>query len=123
MTRTTLELALPLQTPKGERLATTYDLTCSRPHPRGIFSGSGLEPGTLRPQSRDLATRPLQPFAGRGHHNTFFKKCFAIQVNLEFTVPTASSWRNFMCRHQMLFWMCSTLFIALLRMRHLKTRD
>ncbi|GBM93853.1 Protein O-mannosyl-transferase 2 [Araneus ventricosus] len=34
-----------------------------------------------------------------------------------------SSWHNFMCLRQVLFWMCSTLFIALLRMRHLKMRD
>ncbi|GBN52592.1 hypothetical protein AVEN_53526-1 [Araneus ventricosus] len=34
-----------------------------------------------------------------------------------------SSWRNFMCRRQILFWLCSTLFIAFLRMRHLKMRD
>ncbi|GBN44587.1 hypothetical protein AVEN_137743-1 [Araneus ventricosus] len=34
-----------------------------------------------------------------------------------------SSWRNFMCRRQILFWMRSELFIALLRMLHLKRRD
>ncbi|GBN71404.1 hypothetical protein AVEN_90135-1 [Araneus ventricosus] len=45
MTRTTPELA-PFSpnfhaTPTGGRLATTYDLTCNRPHTRRIFSGIG----------------------------------------------------------------------------------
>ncbi|GBN23273.1 hypothetical protein AVEN_35958-1 [Araneus ventricosus] len=43
-------------TPTAERLATTYDLTCNKPHTRRIFSGSRFR--TLRPQSRDLTTRP-----------------------------------------------------------------
>ncbi|GBM50111.1 hypothetical protein AVEN_185497-1 [Araneus ventricosus] len=29
-------------TPTGGRLTTTYDLTCSRPHTRRIFSGIGF---------------------------------------------------------------------------------
>ncbi|GBM23440.1 hypothetical protein AVEN_181563-1 [Araneus ventricosus] len=29
-------------TPTGGRLATTYDLTCNRPHTRRIFSGIGF---------------------------------------------------------------------------------
>ncbi|GBM58243.1 hypothetical protein AVEN_85842-1 [Araneus ventricosus] len=64
MTRTTTELAPPSPnfhaTPTGGRLTTTYDLTCNRPHTRRIFSG-GFEPGALRPQSRDLTTRPPRP--------------------------------------------------------------
>ncbi|GBM09602.1 hypothetical protein AVEN_29448-1 [Araneus ventricosus] len=46
-------------------LTTTIDLTCNRPHTRRIFSGSGFEPGTLQPQSRDLTTRPPRPFRER----------------------------------------------------------
>ncbi|GBL84376.1 hypothetical protein AVEN_117150-1 [Araneus ventricosus] len=46
MTRTTPELAPPSAnfraTPKGGRLATTYDLACNRPHTRRIFSGIGF---------------------------------------------------------------------------------
>ncbi|GBN62148.1 hypothetical protein AVEN_216724-1 [Araneus ventricosus] len=57
MARTTPELASPSSnfhaTPTGGRLATTYDLACNRSHTRRIFSG--IEPGTLRPRSRDLA--------------------------------------------------------------------
>ncbi|GBM69003.1 hypothetical protein AVEN_55430-1 [Araneus ventricosus] len=45
MTRTTPELAQPSTsfhaTPAGGRLTTTYDLACSRPHTRRIFSGIG----------------------------------------------------------------------------------
>ncbi|GBL98709.1 hypothetical protein AVEN_8613-1 [Araneus ventricosus] len=33
------------------------------------------------------------------------------------------SWRNFICRRQIILWICSALFIALLGMRHLKSRD
>ncbi|GBM80440.1 hypothetical protein AVEN_83027-1 [Araneus ventricosus] len=43
MTRTTPELTPPSPnigtTPTGGRSATTYDLTCNRPHKRRIFSG------------------------------------------------------------------------------------
>ncbi|GBM05223.1 hypothetical protein AVEN_173643-1 [Araneus ventricosus] len=45
MTRMTPELAPPSPkfhaTPTGGYLATTYDLTCKRPHTRRIFSGIG----------------------------------------------------------------------------------
>ncbi|GBM15889.1 hypothetical protein AVEN_258433-1 [Araneus ventricosus] len=34
-------------TPTGGRLATTYELTCKRPHTRRIFSGIGFEAETL----------------------------------------------------------------------------
>ncbi|GBN99695.1 hypothetical protein AVEN_194701-1 [Araneus ventricosus] len=47
-------------TPTAGRLTTTYDLTCNKPHTRRIFSG------TLRPQSRDLTTRPPLPDNERG---------------------------------------------------------
>ncbi|GBL76147.1 hypothetical protein AVEN_234432-1 [Araneus ventricosus] len=61
MTRTTPELA-PLSpnfnATTGGRSATTYDLTCNRPHARRIFYGIGFELRTLRPQSQDLTTRP-----------------------------------------------------------------
>ncbi|GBM04204.1 hypothetical protein AVEN_41024-1 [Araneus ventricosus] len=43
MTRTTSELAPPPQTSAlHQRLATTYDLACNRPHTRRIFSGIGF---------------------------------------------------------------------------------
>ncbi|GBN74549.1 hypothetical protein AVEN_153219-1 [Araneus ventricosus] len=49
---TTPELALPSPsfraTPTGGRLATTYDLTCNRPHKGGSSVESGFEPATLR---------------------------------------------------------------------------
>ncbi|GBM50046.1 hypothetical protein AVEN_172927-1 [Araneus ventricosus] len=65
MTKTTAELAPPSPnfhaTPTGGRLATTYDLECSRPIHGGSSVESGFEPGTLRPQSRDLTSRPPQP--------------------------------------------------------------
>ncbi|GBN31657.1 hypothetical protein AVEN_174850-1 [Araneus ventricosus] len=64
MTRTTSELAPPSPnfraTPMGGRLATTYDLTCNRPHTRRIFSGIGFR--TCDPSGPDLTTtlpRPL----------------------------------------------------------------
>ncbi|GBO00242.1 hypothetical protein AVEN_116532-1 [Araneus ventricosus] len=67
MTRTTSELA-PTSTNfratlTGRRLATTYDLSCSRPHTRRIFSGTGFESATLRSRGRDLTTRPPWPHA------------------------------------------------------------
>ncbi|GBN70497.1 hypothetical protein AVEN_256454-1 [Araneus ventricosus] len=44
--RTTSELAIPSPnfhaTPTGGRLATTYDLTCNRPHTQRIFSEIGF---------------------------------------------------------------------------------
>ncbi|GBM63435.1 hypothetical protein AVEN_120560-1 [Araneus ventricosus] len=63
MTRTTPELAPPLQTskatPTGGRLTTTYDLTCNRPHTRRIFSGIGSRTWNPSPK-RDclLVPRP-----------------------------------------------------------------
>ncbi|GBM52310.1 hypothetical protein AVEN_126391-1 [Araneus ventricosus] len=60
MTRTTPELAPPLQaSPAGGRLATAYDLACNRPHTRQIFGGIGSR--TLRSQIRDLTTSPPRP--------------------------------------------------------------
>ncbi|GBN88796.1 hypothetical protein AVEN_250810-1 [Araneus ventricosus] len=48
-------------TPTGGRLATTYDLTCNRPHTRRIFGGIGFQACDLSvPRSR-LTTRPPQP--------------------------------------------------------------
>ncbi|GBM43431.1 hypothetical protein AVEN_18602-1 [Araneus ventricosus] len=57
MTMATLELA-PLSpnfrtTPAGGRLATTYDLTCNRPHAWWIFSGIGFR--TPRPCHKAIA--------------------------------------------------------------------
>ncbi|GBM49956.1 hypothetical protein AVEN_44656-1 [Araneus ventricosus] len=48
-------------TPRGGRSATTYNLTCNRPHTRRIFSGIGFRIWNLRPQSQDLTTRPPGP--------------------------------------------------------------
>ncbi|GBM80018.1 hypothetical protein AVEN_203781-1 [Araneus ventricosus] len=45
----------------GERLATTYDLMCNRPHTRRIFSGIGFRTWNLRLQSRDVTIRPPRP--------------------------------------------------------------
>ncbi|GBM66538.1 hypothetical protein AVEN_179162-1 [Araneus ventricosus] len=48
-------------TPTGGHLATMYDLECSRPHTRRIFSGiefRALSPPTLK---RNLTTRPPRP--------------------------------------------------------------
>ncbi|GBM73515.1 hypothetical protein AVEN_103945-1 [Araneus ventricosus] len=53
-------------TPTGGRLATTYDLAYNRPHTRQIFGGIGFRSGTLRPQSRDLTTRPPRPLDVEG---------------------------------------------------------
>ncbi|GBN39986.1 hypothetical protein AVEN_73269-1, partial [Araneus ventricosus] len=65
MTRTTPEMLPPSPnfhaTPAGGRLTTTYDLTCNRPTHGGSSVESGFEPGTLRPQSWDLTTRPPRP--------------------------------------------------------------
>ncbi|GBO05487.1 hypothetical protein AVEN_57977-1 [Araneus ventricosus] len=65
MTRTTPELEAPSPSfhaaPTGGCLATTYDLACNRPIHCGSSVESGFEPGTLRPQSRDLTTRPPRP--------------------------------------------------------------
>ncbi|GBL97102.1 hypothetical protein AVEN_254138-1 [Araneus ventricosus] len=61
MTRTPPGLAPPLQTSaphqREDVWPPTYDLTCNRPNTRRIFSGIG----NLRPQSRDLITRPPWP--------------------------------------------------------------
>ncbi|GBM33506.1 hypothetical protein AVEN_273003-1 [Araneus ventricosus] len=45
-------------TPVGGRSAPTYDLMCSSPLIRRIFSG------TFRPRSRDLTTRPTRASPG-----------------------------------------------------------
>ncbi|GBN43448.1 hypothetical protein AVEN_243419-1 [Araneus ventricosus] len=89
MTRTTPELATPLQTSASHQQPSipvdskpyglvggsglwephqlvdvwtiTYDLTCNRSNRRRILVESGFEPGTLRPQRRDLTTRSPRP--------------------------------------------------------------
>ncbi|GBN99635.1 hypothetical protein AVEN_207155-1 [Araneus ventricosus] len=77
MTRTIPELAPPSKfrtTPKGGRLATTYDLTC--PHTRRISGGIGvsyLEPSgpeaeTLPPGHRGLSITGREEFQ---IHNQF----------------------------------------------------
>ncbi|GBM51456.1 hypothetical protein AVEN_147136-1 [Araneus ventricosus] len=59
MTRTTPELPPTSPnfstTPEGGYLATTYYLTCNRPHTQRIFSGNGFR--TLRPRSQNHTTR------------------------------------------------------------------
>ncbi|GBL99023.1 hypothetical protein AVEN_57031-1 [Araneus ventricosus] len=61
VTRTTPALATTSPnfraTPTGEHLATTYDLSCNRPHTRRIFSGIGF-----RTYDPPVPTLPL------GHH-------------------------------------------------------
>ncbi|GBN49481.1 hypothetical protein AVEN_151004-1 [Araneus ventricosus] len=67
MTRTTPELA-PLSpyfhaTPSGGCLATMYDLACTRPHTRRIFSGIGFRtwnPPSPKPRPYHLATAALK---------------------------------------------------------------
>ncbi|GBN68533.1 hypothetical protein AVEN_111886-1 [Araneus ventricosus] len=78
MTRTTPELAPSLQTSitTEGRLATTYDLACSRPHTRRIFSGIGFR--TLRPQSRDLTTRPPRPWCQLKQLNGGSTRCLTV---------------------------------------------
>ncbi|GBM64576.1 hypothetical protein AVEN_56550-1 [Araneus ventricosus] len=65
MTRRTPELSSSLQTSTPHQREDVwplmYDLTCNRPNTRRIFSGTGFRAGTLRPQSRDLTTRPPRP--------------------------------------------------------------
>ncbi|GBN85898.1 hypothetical protein AVEN_248868-1 [Araneus ventricosus] len=59
----------------GGRLATTYDLTCNRPHTQQVYNGIGFgfEPGIPWPQSRDLTTRPPRPDSmGRGIKRWWF---------------------------------------------------
>ncbi|GBM07258.1 hypothetical protein AVEN_25507-1 [Araneus ventricosus] len=48
-------------TPTGGRLATTYDLTCNRPHTRRIFSGIGFRTwNSAAPRPRPLGHRGLR---------------------------------------------------------------
>ncbi|GBN27546.1 hypothetical protein AVEN_61955-1 [Araneus ventricosus] len=61
MTRKTPKVPRFHATPSGGRSATTYDLACDRCIHGGSSVESGFEPGALRPQSRDLATRPPWP--------------------------------------------------------------
>ncbi|GBM09867.1 hypothetical protein AVEN_241198-1 [Araneus ventricosus] len=42
-------------------LATVYDSACGRPIHGGYAVELGFEPGTLRPQIRDLTTMPTRP--------------------------------------------------------------
>ncbi|GBO42991.1 hypothetical protein AVEN_146001-1 [Araneus ventricosus] len=62
MTRTTPELACPLQTsaPAGGRLAKTYDLARNKHIHGGSSVESGFELGILPVRSRDITTRPSQ---------------------------------------------------------------
>ncbi|GBL84706.1 hypothetical protein AVEN_191151-1 [Araneus ventricosus] len=48
-------------TPTGGRLVTTYDIACSRPHTRRIFSEIGFRAWSPLAHSRDPTTRPLRP--------------------------------------------------------------
>ncbi|GBM52780.1 hypothetical protein AVEN_34194-1 [Araneus ventricosus] len=63
MTRTTPELAPPFRnfraTPAGGRLAIAYDLACSRPHTRKVFSEVGF-------QACEPPSVSFQPEVGRG---------------------------------------------------------
>ncbi|GBN12333.1 hypothetical protein AVEN_241526-1 [Araneus ventricosus] len=70
MTRTTPELAPPLQTSAPLRRediwSLPYDLACNRPHTRWIFKGIGFRTATLRSRGRDPTTRPPRPFLHGG---------------------------------------------------------
>ncbi|GBO35780.1 hypothetical protein AVEN_199554-1 [Araneus ventricosus] len=65
MTRTTPELAPPLQTPTPRQQEDVWPLRMVQRAAGPIHGGSsvesGFEPGALRPQGRDLATRPPRP--------------------------------------------------------------
>ncbi|GBN13686.1 hypothetical protein AVEN_199731-1 [Araneus ventricosus] len=77
MTRTTPELAPPLQTsaPAGVQLAPT-DLTSS--------AESGFEPGAFRPRGRDLTTSP-----------TKFIGCFFFHYSFDKRIKFVSKWSLF----------------------------
>ncbi|GBM95803.1 hypothetical protein AVEN_165503-1 [Araneus ventricosus] len=67
MTRTTPELASPLQTSTSHKREdvwlSTYDLTCNRPHTRRIFSGIGFRtwnPPVPRPRPYHYATEAFE---------------------------------------------------------------
>ncbi|GBM46669.1 hypothetical protein AVEN_261049-1 [Araneus ventricosus] len=66
MTRTTPELAPPLQTSAPHQLKNvwplTYDLACNSPNTRRIFRGIGFR---TWPQNRDLTTRLPRPQTDR----------------------------------------------------------
>ncbi|GBL72237.1 hypothetical protein AVEN_115206-1 [Araneus ventricosus] len=72
MTRTTPELAPPLQTSTPHRREDVWPLRMNWRATGPIHGGSsvesGFEPGTLRPQSRDLTTRPPRPFIGQKNY-------------------------------------------------------
>ncbi|GBM38885.1 hypothetical protein AVEN_83870-1 [Araneus ventricosus] len=67
MTRTTPEVAPSLQTSSPHQpedvCSPTYDLTFNRSSTGWTFNGIGIR--NLRPQSRNLTTRPQRP---RGHY-------------------------------------------------------
>ncbi|GBM85217.1 hypothetical protein AVEN_251382-1, partial [Araneus ventricosus] len=60
MTRATPELAPPPTERYGVWPA-TYDVACRRPNTDGSSVESGFEPGTHRPRSRDITTKPSWP--------------------------------------------------------------
>ncbi|GBN81917.1 hypothetical protein AVEN_157346-1 [Araneus ventricosus] len=65
MTRTTLEMAPPLQTSTPHQQEDVWPLgmiwCATGPIHGGASVESGFEPVTLWPQSRDLTTRPQRP--------------------------------------------------------------
>ncbi|GBO04040.1 hypothetical protein AVEN_170240-1 [Araneus ventricosus] len=65
MTKTTPELAPPLQTSAPYQwedvCSPKYDLTCNRPYTRRIFNGISFRTWSLPAPRPDLVTRPLRP--------------------------------------------------------------
>ncbi|GBM59941.1 hypothetical protein AVEN_4008-1 [Araneus ventricosus] len=75
MTRTTLELAPPLQTSapyqREDIWRPTYDLTCSSPNTRRIFNG--IEIRAWSPPAPEVKTLPL---GHRGSRSTYGKEAW-----------------------------------------------
>ncbi|GBN48200.1 hypothetical protein AVEN_156177-1 [Araneus ventricosus] len=92
MTRTTPELAPPLQASTPHQREGVWPLRmiwrAAGPIHGGSSGESGFEPGTLRPQSRDLTTRPPRPLRcrKRGTRLMFIWNA-AVEGSIQFQEP------------------------------------
>ncbi|GBM91624.1 hypothetical protein AVEN_166667-1 [Araneus ventricosus] len=79
MTRTTPELASPLQTSAPHQREDVWPLRMiwrtTGPIHGGSSVESGFEPAALRSRGRDLTTRPPRPISDKGKKSVNFSKC------------------------------------------------
>ncbi|GBM77873.1 hypothetical protein AVEN_24622-1 [Araneus ventricosus] len=95
MTRTTPDLAPPLQTSAPHQREDVWllcmILRATAPIHDGSLVESGFEPGTLRPEVETLTIRQSRPFHKPSSETNFKKIIFVKKASNCFTMPTWTS--------------------------------